>query len=500
MFQFLHELSQRLVVGRSTFLNLRPDDVIDGVDREACCPHCRKYASASREVFSFIPPEFHDNCPDKENCQRTADCEMVRDMVAKEHFPAEGIAALNTLYEMQQERDAHRDLRKKMKDDINNIIQTLADDAVLIGMDFSPMAGGIGPERTLSEGMTKVQALMITIYYRENGQVLCRHFSFMSHANNDHWTVRRCLLRLHSMEFMKRFKTVHYVSDGGPKHYKINQTIGFVCVQLPRKFGLTALYYHFWPSHHGKWVYDGMAAVMKRQIRILSRAERRLIAGPEAYAEVASARVAKMTAESFGYVDSSEYYGFAGFEDIRTYHYFTCPDFSGGNGDRVFTIQASEYMGTEIQTFRVKPTFDIDSGLDLDELDVDEAPTKAAVKATRVAGKARLAEAKAQLANERRADFWDKIVPGVRIAATFIIDGEPKEVQGTVASMGEQQRPDTGELDACCTCDFDDGESAVIYRYKDEYRLLEPDEIEQEAPLATSRRGRTVSRPARYEK
>lgn len=321
-------------------------------------------------------------------------------------------------------------------------------------------------------------------------------------------------MRLHNMPFMKLFMVVHYVSDGGPKHFKTKATIFFVCVQLARRFGLTSVTYHFWLSNHGKWVYDAMSAVLKRQLNILGRAERRAVAGAEEYAAVANTKVRNMTGEAFLYVDQSVTYAVAGFDDtgLRKYHTFRCLDFAGpALEDRVYSIQCKVTSKDEwdpLLVTRVRPTFDVGAGLDLDELDVQEKTADAAVQAGRAAAEARTVELEKVLRGERRADFWSDIRPTVRIAARFLIDGKSEELRGTVLQLGRGVRPDLGEEDAWFRALFDDGEEATIFRFKDDYRLLDKDELTAEtaaraaavAEPAVSRSGRAVNRPTRFRK
>jgi len=217
-----------------------------------------------------------------------------------------------------------------------------------------------------------------------------------------------------------------------------------------------------------------------------------------------------MSGEAFEYIDQSTTYAVAGFDDtgLRKFHCFRCLDFAGpAPKGRVFTIQckvtSTEAWDPDCVT-RVVPTFDVDAGLDLDELDVAEKTADDVVQAGRAAAEARVAELEAELKADRRADFWEDIKPGLRVAATFLIDGKKSEVRGTVLELGAGVRPDSGEHDKWFRAAFDDGDVCTIYRYKDDYRLLDADELAEEtlaaAPQAVSRRGRAVSMPKKYKK
>jgi len=311
---------------------------------------------------------------------------------------------------------------------------------------------------------------------------------------------------------MQRFKKVHYVSDGGPKHFKTKATIFFVCVQLPRKFGLDSVTYHFWLSNHGKWVYDAMSAVLKRQLNILGRAERRAVAGAAEYAAVASTKVRNMEGDAFQFVDQSVTYNVVGFDEskLKQHHAFRCIDFARGaqeGPDRWFTIECKETSldawDARLST-RARPTYSIDAGLDLAVLDVAEPTDEAAVQAGRAASDARAAVLQEERRVERREDFWPDIAVGRRVAATFSIDGDEIEFRGTVLALGRGQRPDSGEADDFFDAEFEDGEASRIYRYKDEYRLLDADELAAEAaaraPAVVNRRGRVVRPPGRSNK
>ena len=61
---------------------------------------------------------------------------------------------------------------------------------------------------------------------------------------------------------------VHYFSDGARQHFK-NQTVALVIVGHEILFGCRGRW-HFHASQHGKSVYDGISAVLKRSVRTQS--------------------------------------------------------------------------------------------------------------------------------------------------------------------------------------------------------------------------------------
>jgi hypothetical protein len=182
-FRHLLRRKQRIVVGRTTFFSLKPSTIVRGQDRQAACPHCRKYAAASRRVTEFIDPELHNNCANRAVCRRTQNCPMVAALEAA-GLNEDDAAALATLRGLQAERDEHRRIRIEQKRFVDATKENLAHDECLICMDFFPVNGGYGPETTLGEGMGAYQALMVTVFYREGGAIKCQHVCFISPGDN----------------------------------------------------------------------------------------------------------------------------------------------------------------------------------------------------------------------------------------------------------------------------------------------------------------------------
>jgi len=496
------------MVSRTTFMKYKPKDIQYGKSREAACPHCRNYAELSREVLKHIPVETHDDCVDRAACRRHQSCPAVKELEEK-GLSVAARAALKALRDVQAERDEHRRIRMAQEKFVEDLLLTLPADTCCMGFDFSPIPGAYAPDRTLGEAMGKFQALMISVYFRVNNELKVRHFSYISPADNGHMFVRRTMLHLFSSDFMRQFRHVHMVSDGGPKHFKTRATIFFITVQLPRKFKLSSLTYHFWLSNHGKWVYDAMAAVLKRQIHILARAERRIVAGAAAFATVAST-IRNMTGQTFEHVDESETFAVAGLEDasIRSQHAFRCLDFAAvGDGDNhVFVLEfktCSTDDWSQASSARVIPAFPIDAGLDWTALDVEEPTAGSAVAAGRAAAEQQTKEALASIKAVRRADVWDNLKRGVRVAATFYVDGRKTEIRGTVLGVEQERRPhsETGRMQEHVRVRCDDEDDVWLGRWDDEWRVLDASEVADEAAEAEaaterkSRKGRTIKAP-----
>jgi len=69
--------------------------------------------------------------------------------------------------------------------------------------------------------------------------------------------------------FFEGVERVHIFSDGGPKHFKITSNISFFnCLQNHLKIPIN---YHFFASHHGHSVCDGVSAHAKYQLNRIQR-------------------------------------------------------------------------------------------------------------------------------------------------------------------------------------------------------------------------------------
>jgi hypothetical protein len=184
------------------------------------------YELASCAV-AFIPDTVQAACADPTVCRRSQNCDALRAWIAANPLDAAQALALQTLYTLQAERDEHRKLRLRRTAWVKTKLATLAVGEYLVAFDFSGFATAYARSTSIGEGMTGPQALMVEIYWRENGELKLRHNCVIAPAEHDHLFVRRAFLHVLGLDFMQPFKRVHFLSDGGPKHFKIKSTIFF---------------------------------------------------------------------------------------------------------------------------------------------------------------------------------------------------------------------------------------------------------------------------------
>ena len=134
--------------------------------------------------------------------------------------------------------------------------------------------------RSLSEAMSDIQDLIVTIYYiGEDGQKHPLNIDHFAKESNDYFFFRRVMLKLLELdEFKKtgpgkdRPSWIEFWSDGGPKHFKIRRSLFLICVEMKERLTWNpTVTWAFFASHHGKSVNDAHAAVVKRKIWRLAR-------------------------------------------------------------------------------------------------------------------------------------------------------------------------------------------------------------------------------------
>jgi hypothetical protein len=222
-------LDGRQVVGRSTFMAMKPSFIVKGQSREAGCDQCRKFSRALKAVESFIEPDTHKGCEDPSTCSRTQECETVRNMEGQ--FDEEQKGLLRDLRALVPAWKEHSKLRAAQKKFVEKRLRKMRANEALVGMDFSPFEKTYARSRTLGEGMTGAQALMVELYYRtedtRKDKFELEHFMFIAPAGNDKLFVRRALLEFGEVLRERGFTGVQFVSDGGPKHFKLKSSIFF---------------------------------------------------------------------------------------------------------------------------------------------------------------------------------------------------------------------------------------------------------------------------------
>jgi hypothetical protein len=88
---------------------------------------------------------------------------------------------------------------------------------------------------------------------------------------------------------------------------------------------LKRITWHFFASNHGKWIYDGMAAVVKRRCFVLARRYRTAICDPADVANAANT-LNNVRGYSFAALDTSHQTRVTGLDGIRGFHKFEAGD------------------------------------------------------------------------------------------------------------------------------------------------------------------------------
>jgi hypothetical protein len=421
-------------------------------------------------------------------CRRTQECEPVQNMEGQ--FDAEQKGLLRDLRALVPAWKEHCKLRAAQKKFVERRLHNMRPNEALVGMDFPPFKKTYARCRTLGEGMTGAQTLMVELYCRTEDtrkvKFELEQFMYIPPPGNDNIFVRRALLEFGEVLRERGFTGVQFVSDGGPRHFKLKSSIFFVVVQLKRFFGFASVEWHFWPSNHGKWSYDGMAAVVKREMRIIARSKNELVGGAQMIAGYANS-IKNMTASSFKYVDNAEPYNVDGLETggVKKFHAFRCPGAAlGPNGLGEYQIECLEKSTSSWATAtsqQARPLFNIDEGLDRDELDREEEPPEDAA----AAGRVETAEYRRQqrdIARARRqADVWARVVPGSTLKVKFIVDDDGGTVvdPGTVLRVEEEHLLECiGQYEPAALVHFpDDGSERWIGRVTTEWELDERKEV-----------------------
>ena len=230
--------------------------------------------------------------------------------------------------------------------------------------------------------------------------------------------------------------------------------------------------WHFWPSNHGKWSYDGMAAVVKRQLRIIAR-----------YAN----DIKNMTASSFKYVDNAEPYDVDGLDTggVKKFHAFRCPGAAlGPNGLGEYQIECLENSSAPWAAAtrqQARPLFNIGDGLDRNALDREDEPDEDVAAAGRVETAEYRQQQRAIARARRQADVWPRVKPGSTLSVTFVVgnDGKTKDYLGTVIRVEEEHLLEAiGQYEAAAFVHFPaDGDEQWIGRVTSEWKLAEPEEV-----------------------
>lgn len=221
----------------------------------------------------------------------------------------------------------------------------------ILVMDFSPYPRVYRNHITMTESMgfiansttsdekkprtSNFQALHISICTRSsdsNASTEFSYFDFFADAPNEYAFVETALWRLVDIREspFKHVRKVDFWSDGGPHHFKIGNTLGFVLFVLPvliqKKFGgqCPQFSWNFFGPHHGKSACDGHAAHCKLACKN-SALDGNILTSPADIARVVETDVKRTYAEALqGPIASKYEFDFKG--PIRPYYHFSIGD------------------------------------------------------------------------------------------------------------------------------------------------------------------------------
>lgn len=300
---------RRQVVSRSKFIYLRPANVRKGEMRRFACEICR------------------DGFENREELAEAKEADYAK-MTWKE------------MNELEEKFKAHREAIKRQRSLFQSLVKkgVMKQGECLLLFDFSPYCAAYHYKQSLSEGMGTIQCLHVVVYVGvANEDAERRYYDFFASDSNDHHFFRYSMLDLLAREEMRHLKPLYFFSDGGPKHFKIAKSIGFVCVELAIHFGWSFTpVWNFFASHHGKSAADARAARCKY---FLKRLATRRIASVGAHGiakSINEEKDEKMSARNataysaFDHKDDFEW-DFKG--QIRKYHSFQCVNVIGVNGN-----------------------------------------------------------------------------------------------------------------------------------------------------------------------
>ena len=218
---------------------------------------------------------------------------------------------------------AHDALNKTQRATSKSLVLSVTRDSVVVAFDFSGFATAIKEKRSMADAHDDKQAMMVTVYRRQDdGSIGSSHFMFISHATNDSRFFRRAIWQVVDILVNDGVVSCKFFSDGGPKHFKTKESLVFALITLRRKYtAIKSISWHFFAPHHGKWVYNGMAAVVKRRVFVLARRAHTEVRSPEQVAEAASS-LSNMTAIHFEELDARVRTVVHGLDKVRSHFKF----------------------------------------------------------------------------------------------------------------------------------------------------------------------------------
>jgi len=259
-----------LAVGRTMFLELKPENCFYGTVREGTCPVCRRGWRAHARLRDLS--SYHSNCSAR-HPHALGKCPRVVPLLDT----AEEVASLDAAVVAYA---AHRRNVSAQSESFRKSLEDLASNQVLLLFDFSPYKKTYDKDRTLAEAFNAVQSLHICAYFGTGNKgepPQLTYYDYFANENNDYFYFRHAMLDLTARpEFQDKVIT-EFWSDGGPKHFKTKRAILFAIVELPlRRNWAIWPKWNFFVAHHGKSMCDAHASHCKSLFRRLSIAGRSL--------------------------------------------------------------------------------------------------------------------------------------------------------------------------------------------------------------------------------
>lgn len=409
-FEWKRLLKERKVVSRCTFLNLRPSDIFDRQIHGHKCSKCRLGCDKERAMNDKLE-ELHNgvDCDcGTDDSKLLNQCNLVMDFKETEEYNKHQI--------IMEALDCHIADVKRQREACANDIENLKELEIGIKMDFSPNPKAFRRDTTMSDDMGGVQCLHLVLYIGSNDNQIT-YYDYYAHEANDYFFVRRTFLHFFSMPLMKENKLKWIWSDGGPKHFKLKRTLGFILVECAQKQLNYPITWNFFISNHGKDIYDAHAGQNKQRFRQAAR-EGEVIEGAKemaiflnnfrplnADARAALDRTKKklsrpVNAFSFARFDrTTQSYEWEKFDGVRIYHQWRWTGETvkqkvnvDGEGQRLgkkkgrhkikqveivlYKIEARLFStDEEFDTMYIKPSYEIDVSDDGSRLD-EAAPVK----------------------------------------------------------------------------------------------------------------------------
>lgn len=325
--------TDREALRRSKFMSVRPKNVRKGEIRECSCGTCNEGFSIVTEL-ELRRDELHAGCiangGDVEECpsrsKRSRKPEVVEQHtasscpVAAKDKRVQQLAKEEALFQVHRERAREQRLHFMSLRDGG-----MAKGEALLLFDFSPYNSAYRHRRTLDEGMTGVQCLHIVLF-AGNGEGGSEkyYYDYFSEDSNDYYFFRAAMLDFCQRDEIKKLQIKHYVSDGGPKHFKIRRSIGFALVELPLLLGWSERpEWHFFEASHGKNECDSRAAVVKYFLKRLALRGKPSEGAAGIAKNIQSSFDQKLThrnATALGMFDKSTEFDWKEFGSVRKWH------------------------------------------------------------------------------------------------------------------------------------------------------------------------------------